>query len=970
MIGNPFRSQRTRDKLNFVNAKIKGGMRRLWEKRRVDDRILAHALCIGFLACACATLGPLPGRGASFEDGTSQLTPGLGNASSAWGDFNNDGYPDLSDGVKIWRNNGGTNFTPLTGFGSGVWGDCNNDGYPDFLRYTVPVRIWSNSAGSGSFTLSSQPAVPMNIALGGSAADFDGDGRLDYYVTGFEVEDVAYLPDVLLRNQPGMDFTNVWQESGSLRPGRGVTACDFDEDGDMDIYVSNYRLEANDLWRNAGNGTFTDAAATLGVAGDYDGWSWSYGHTIGSAWGDLDNDGHIDLFVGNFSHSDAFQDRPKFYRNKGAGGGWQFQDMSAGAGLAWQESFASPALGDYDNDGDLDLFFTTVYPGNYPVLYRNDGNWHFINVTSTEGLSGLPPTYQAAWADFDNDGDLDLVAGGKLFVNRGNTNHWLKVRLQGSGSINGSAIGAHVRVSLGSQTLTRQVEAGTGQGNQNDLTLHFGLGGNTSSVNVVVSWPNGTTQTLTGVPVDRMVPLSYNRSAGLSCSPGALAPTCARGETAASQSFDVWNGDAGGSELTYSIMDNAAWLSVSPTNGTSTGEHDTIQVNCQTASLAAGTHTATITISGSGATNSPQTIAVTLTITPAVGDLPFTDSFESYANGLLIGGTNGWMADPYGATVRTGSYTAANPPGPPLPEASHTRVLRVDEAAAHHLNGASGHNVNVDLMMLAVRVSSLPDNLSNTVHTTFCVDSNGWLNLWHMHGNGATWTQRWTILTDTPIATDQWVRVGFTMDFSTSPGGDTFFRPRLNGSFCPTAYGFAAPDNLMAPGPWYMCANNPGRGGGGALALSAIKMEGEGWYDDIVVATNAFAHTGPTTTNGVPFAWFDGWGIARNPNIDGDADGFMESEEYGAGTSPTDPESRFRVVAAWRDGDRLYVQFLGNDSGADTPFIMQRATNLAAGGWTVADASIPRATAPAITNTWSEPMPPEYPVFYRPKATY
>ncbi|MDP7743882.1 MAG: VCBS repeat-containing protein, partial [Lentisphaeria bacterium] len=221
-------------------------------------------------------------------------------------------------------------------------------------------------------------------------------------------------------------------------------------------------------------GVMTDVAAASGVAGD--GGQGAWGHTIGSAWGDFDNDGYLDLFVGNFSHSASYQDRPQFLRNPGAAGG-AFQLMKTLDGADWQESYASPALGDYDNDGDLDLFFTTVYGGDSPVLYRNDGNWNFTNVTAAEGLSGLGPTYQAAWADIDNDGDLDLATGGKIFVNNvtdpteGNSNHWLRVHLRGDGTtINGAAIGSEVRISVGGKTLTRQVEGGTGEGNQNDLT--------------------------------------------------------------------------------------------------------------------------------------------------------------------------------------------------------------------------------------------------------------------------------------------------------------------------------------------------------------------------------------------------------------------------------------------------------------------------------------------------------------------
>jgi hypothetical protein len=183
-------------------------------------------------------------------------------------------------------------------------------------------------------------------------------------------------------------------------------------------------------------------------------------------------------------------------------------------GVYYQESYASPAAGDYDNDGDLDLYFTTVYATasygikNYPALFRNDGNWNFTTVTDTEGLGQLGPTYQAAFADFDNDGDLDLISDGRLFVNNSNSNNWLKINLQGDGqSVNRAAIGAQVRIEIDGQTLTRQVESGTGQGNQNDLTLHFGLAAHSGPVNIHINWPDGTEQTVSDVSVNQIVTL-------------------------------------------------------------------------------------------------------------------------------------------------------------------------------------------------------------------------------------------------------------------------------------------------------------------------------------------------------------------------------------------------------------------------------------------------------------------------------
>ena len=147
---------------------------------------------------------------------------------------------------------------------------------------------------------------------------------------------------------------------------------------------------------------------------------------------------------------------------------------------------------------------------NYPVLFKNQGHFKFEDVTAASGLAKLPPTYQAAWADFKHDGRMDLVTGGKLFVNQCLPKHWLEVRLHGDGKhVNRSAIGAQVRVLLKDKTLTRQVEAGTGEGNQNDLTLHFGLGEIGGTMHLEIFWPNKKTEIIKHVRCDQIIDLSY-----------------------------------------------------------------------------------------------------------------------------------------------------------------------------------------------------------------------------------------------------------------------------------------------------------------------------------------------------------------------------------------------------------------------------------------------------------------------------
>ena len=439
---------------------------------------------------------------------------GLGGRAS-WADFNNDGFVDLFTGT-LWLNEGGKSFTSLGTFsGAGVWGDFDNDGYVDLFSFRAK-KLFRNEDGQTlrDVTAAMIPELPTSETLGAVWGDFNGDSFVDLYIGGYEIWEVANHPDAILMNEGGQSFRLAWVQSGDIDPARGITAADFDQDADLDVYVSNYRLEQNQLWVNEGDGFFENLAPSLGVEGIYDGTSFSYGHTIGSAWGDLDDDGLIDLFVGNFSHPDASQDRPRFYRNLGPSSNYEFEDRSADAGLAWQESFASPALGDMDNDGDLDLFFTTVYVGDQSVLLENRGDFVFQDVTDTIGDGvGRGPTYQVSWADYNNDGQLDLMTHGQLYRNHGNESHWLKVRLHGDGFVvNRSAIGAQVRAELPGRTITRHVASGTGQGNSNDLTLHFGFAGFDEMVPLEIFWPDGTLDSMTVAP-DQTVEFTYGEGA-------------------------------------------------------------------------------------------------------------------------------------------------------------------------------------------------------------------------------------------------------------------------------------------------------------------------------------------------------------------------------------------------------------------------------------------------------------------------
>ena len=447
------------------------------------------------------------------------------DGTAAFGDYNRDGWIDLYAGGVLYRNHAGTRFETATDNtvvprgGSGIWGDFDNDGLPDLFVFSGQGSLYKN-LGDGKFREWPFPNLVTVNSRGAVWVDLDNDGWLDLYVGGYELWQQKVHPDAIYRNRRGKEFYEHWQSpAGQCYSARGTTAVDFDQDGDVDVYVSNYRLQPNHLWKNNGHGTLENVAADAGCAGvpdeviDYTGGIRYpiFGHSIGSVWGDLDGDGLVDLLVGNFSHPPSNQDRPQLLRNLGSELKHRFDDHWATSGMSWQESFASPALGDYDNDGDLDVYYTTIYGTgsggikNYPVLYRNLGNWQFEDVTQKEGLDQLEPTYQAAWADIDNDGDLDLCTAGKIFVNDGMGGNWIKIELVGDGKwINRSAIGAQARIRLGDVVFMRHVETGTGEGNQNGLRLHFGLGKHADVVDLEVTWPGGWFQQVIGLNINQL----------------------------------------------------------------------------------------------------------------------------------------------------------------------------------------------------------------------------------------------------------------------------------------------------------------------------------------------------------------------------------------------------------------------------------------------------------------------------------
>jgi hypothetical protein len=715
---------------------------------------LAQAMWLGLLAFVGVVVWPLSAHAATFEDRTTLFTSGLGGGPSSWGDYNNDGYVDLNDG-GLQRNVGGTNFTPASGFGPGIWGDYNNDGYLDIFSVASGTNVGRSLSGAG-FAKVAMPPIPQNGVSSYAWVDLDADGRVDLYLTDDEF--VSGLmnpgPDCMLKANPDGTFSNVWTEpliQGISLPGKGVTACDFDEDGDQDVYVSNYRLQPNYLWRNDRNWNFTDVAVAYGVAGNGGATFWSSGHTEGSCWGDFDNDGHFDLFVGNFSHPG--NEPSHFYRNLGPSGSWRFQLMASLSGADWQESYATPTLGDYDNDGYLDLFFTTTYPGDNARLYRNNGNWSFTDVTAAAGLANLPPTRQAAWADFNNDGQLDLVTGGKLFVNTGNANHWLKVRLQGNGgSVNRAAIGAQVRIGWNGQILSRQVEGGTGMnGNQNDLTLHFGLGTHGEAVNLEIVWPNGTTQTVAGVTVDRTVDVGPSPSVDNGI--GATGVTH-QAAVLTGRGLSIGESAATGITVYWGTSDSGTttnWPGKAEVSGSLTGLFSV---------AVSGLSPNTTYYYRCRATNAYGQAWSAMERFVTAGTIPFQETFETRALGDLDF-QYGWRASASSDAVVQAEVAYGG----------SVKACRLASTGLlwHAFSGTGAPGVTwTDLRLIPERMD-VPPTERVSGQLAFCVNENGHVMLWHRDLDLGT--NVWTELANTVIPTGAWMRASLRLDFGTADPG-------------------------------------------------------------------------------------------------------------------------------------------------------------------------------------------------------
>ncbi|MFQ5741296.1 MAG: CRTAC1 family protein, partial [Acidobacteriota bacterium] len=348
--------------------------------------------------------------------------------------------------------------------------------------------------------------------------------------------DYAAQADVLYHNNGDGTFTDVTKQAGVFRPeGKGMQPvfADFDDDGDADIYVANDRTP-NFLYINQGNGRFEETALTAGVALDENG---NETGAMGVTLGDFDADGLADLLVTNM----VFEYNA-LYRNAGDG---TFRDVTKQAHIAKKTyPFVGWGTGffDYDNDGDLDIFFANGHVQDYinvfsesvtyaqpNLLFANRGDGTFREVSGKSGLyfSARDVSRGMATGDYDNDGDADIVisnlnARPVLLRNEAaNHNHWLMVDLVGRRS-NRDGIGAKVKVITGGRVQSREMRSGSSYLSQNDRRLHFGLGGQRKVDAIEVRWPGGKTETFKNLGSDRLFVVTEGEG---------LHPTPAAGST-------------------------------------------------------------------------------------------------------------------------------------------------------------------------------------------------------------------------------------------------------------------------------------------------------------------------------------------------------------------------------------------------------------------------------------------------------
>ena len=448
------------------------------------------------------------------------VTDQFDGTGCAFVDYDDDGYVDLfvanfSGNNHLYHNERNGNFKAVTtgaivnegpseSYGV-AWGDFDNNRFPDLFvgngYDTGKANFVYRNNGDGTFTkFTNGPIIAVTGHFSGCAwADYDHDGYLDLFVAND-----SSGPSLLFHNDGGAGFTRINSVPSVTSDAVGVGWADFNDDGLPDLFVANgfsSDLTLNFLYLNQDGATFKLVPAPNFPSASL--------HSVGVAWGDYDNDGFPDVFVANTASE---PETNELYHNNGNG---TFTRVTAGSIVNDQSYSIAAAWGDYDNDGWLDLFVGTRTLDNAApqesFLYHNNGDGTFTRVSSGPIAEYVGSAGGCAWGDYDNDGFLDLYVStlpvaievpNALFHNTGNSNHWLKVKCEGTAS-NRSGIGAKVRLkaTIAGKTFWQMREISSGDGiGSSALIAHFGLGDATNIDMVRIEWPSGMVQVMTNVP--------------------------------------------------------------------------------------------------------------------------------------------------------------------------------------------------------------------------------------------------------------------------------------------------------------------------------------------------------------------------------------------------------------------------------------------------------------------------------------
>lgn len=456
-------------------------------------------------------------------------------AGQAWGDFDNDGWLDLyvTDPIgrnTLYRNKGDgrfsvSEFSPevalFNSYSQGAsFADYDNDGWKDLLVVTWgPDHLFQNQAGRGFKDVTTQAGILDNYnSKTASWGDFDNDGFLDLYIANWSCypkcgRPMDADPDSLFRNNGDGTFSNVSDYLGGATTGAGFVASftDLDNDGDLDIYLVNDEFvnpTGNKLFRNDGPGCKGWCFTQIARQAGAD--SRLFG--MGLAVGDYNNDGFQDLYYSNVGPMELLKNNGDSTFTETA----EISGVQVRNGIGWGAVFF-----DYNNDGWRDLYVAIADTTDHKdiganKLFHNNGDGSFTSIACGDESSDVRMSIGVAYADYDHDGWVDLVVGNmdegyRLYQNQqGQTSnqHWLSLELLGAGPVNRDAVGARVYVTTQDGSQMQEVINGSSVMAGNALELNFGLA-SAAQADVRVRWPDGTEQSFENIRADQRYKLSY-----------------------------------------------------------------------------------------------------------------------------------------------------------------------------------------------------------------------------------------------------------------------------------------------------------------------------------------------------------------------------------------------------------------------------------------------------------------------------